>query len=573
MRPRAAAVECERAEAARATTVHERAEAEGEEEGRKGMERGRCQAGCADERAETRRGMPLALVIARYFAYVIVALGAVWVTALACFSIAIGQGAVYAADYGPSHDDEAAAVLRAAPAFDASLVPTAYHYLLVSGDGALLETDLPADRAQQALEVAAEEFAPWGGIADAAAAPVTAGTGGVTYSAFALADGTICVLTSTYMPQFVSRELHDALPNPQNLLLVVGCAGSVMAVALIARRASRVIARKMAPLTDAAERIARGELDFAVGASNVRQVNDVLGAMERMRASLAESLEARWRAEQQQRDQVAALAHDLKTPLSVVRANADYVAEELGGEASGGGGAGGLGAPSGAASAERDDAEVAAAAADIARAAQQLDAHVQLLIDASRGTASGSKHAMGAGELAAEVKRQAEAVARAAGVGFAATCAPDVATARLECDEEALARAVMNAVANAADHAHGEVRLAFALERAAQGGAATAAALARGDVLAITVDDDGPGFTPEALVHGCERFFRGDAARSSAGANGQAAGTSASHYGIGLFSASEIVAAHGGTLELSNRSDDAGRIAGARVTVRIPVTR
>ena len=527
------------------------------------MERRGHQTGRAGERAEARRGMPLALVIARYFAYVIVALGAVWVAALACFSIAIGQGVVYAADYGPSHDDEAAAVLRAAPAFDAALVPTAYHYLLVSGDGALLETDLPADRAQRALEVAAEEFAPWSGIADAAAAPVTAGEGGVTYSAFVLTDGTICILTSTYLPQFVSRELHDALPNPQNLLLVAGCAGSVVAIALIARRASRVIVRKMAPLTDAAERIARGELDFAVGASNVRQVNDVLGAMERMRVSLAESLEARWRAEQQQRDQVAALAHDLKTPLSVVRANADYVAEELG-------------APSGAASVERDDAEVSAAAADIARAAQQLDAHVQLLIDASRGAASSGKRVMGAGELAAEVERQAEAVARAAGVGFAATCASEVATARLECDEGAFARAVMNAVANAVDHAHGEVRLAFTLERAVQGGAATAAVPARRDALAITVDDDGPGFTPEALVHGCERFFRGDAARSSAGAseNGHAAaGTSARHYGIGLFSASEIVAAHGGTLELSNRSDDAGRIAGARVIVRIPATR
>ena len=54
------------------------------------------------------------------------------------------------------------------------------------------------------------------------------------------------------------------------------------------------------------------DLDFAVGSTNVREVNDVLAAMDAMRTSLAESREARWAAERGQREQVASLAHDLK---------------------------------------------------------------------------------------------------------------------------------------------------------------------------------------------------------------------------------------------------------------------
>ena len=158
--------------------------------------------------------------------------------------------------------------------------------------------------------------------ADGSAAQTGAGMG-VTYAAFALADGTRCVLMCEYLPQFTSPELASALPNPQNLLLIVGCAGSVVAIALVARRASRVLTRALEPLVDVADHVGAQQLHFAVGASSVRQVSDVLDAMEQMRASLKTSLEARWEAEERARQQVASLAHDLKTPLTVVRANAD----------------------------------------------------------------------------------------------------------------------------------------------------------------------------------------------------------------------------------------------------------
>ena len=51
-------------------------------------------------------------------------------------------------------------------------------------------------------------------------------------------------------------------------MLVGAAAGSALALALVARRASRVISRKMAPLAEAAGRVGAGELDFAVGSTN-----------------------------------------------------------------------------------------------------------------------------------------------------------------------------------------------------------------------------------------------------------------------------------------------------------------
>ncbi|WP_346675887.1 sensor histidine kinase [Enorma phocaeensis] len=83
------------------------------------------------------------------------------------------------------------------------------------------------------------------------------------------------------------------------------------------------------------------------------------------------------------------------------------------------------------------------------------------------------------------------------------------------------------------------------------------------DTFVIMVDDDGPGFSPAALEHGCERFFRDDASRTGA--------ASGAHYGIGLFTAAETARDHGGSLELSNRLDADGSPAGARVVVRLPL--
>lgn len=482
------------------------------------------------------RGIPLSLVIVRYFVYVIVAVAAVWIGLFSAITVAINAGGVYPASYGAAQGDETAAALRSAAEFDPDAIPTAYRYVHLDDAGGVLETDLPDEDLEAALRIARSRLGSEGGEESAA----VAGQSGVTYTVFELSDGTFCLLASEFLPQFTSRALRDALPNPQTIMLVAACVGSVVSILLISHRASRVIARKMAPLTDAAERIAREDLAFTVGSSNVRQVDDVLAAMERMRSSLKESLEARWRAEQAQRDQVAALAHDLKTPLTVVRANADYVEEEIRD----------LAEADGAFLANELEG-VAAAACDAAAAAERLDSYVCLLIELSQGESiAGSKTSVRLGAFAAELEREAGALARAAGIELDSECDPNLAGACIEADRAALGRAVMNVVANAFDHGRNRVRMKLSLE----GGA----------VFAVTVDDDGPGFSPEALEHGSERFFRGDASRT--------VGASGTHYGIGLSTAAETARMYGGTVGFSNRIEASGRILGAHVVIRIPVS-
>ena len=116
-------------------------------------------------------------------------------------------------------------------------------------------------------------------------------------------------------------------------------------------------------------------------------------------------------------------------------------------------------------------------------------------------------------------------------------------------DEALVERAAMNVVANAVEHtpAGSTVEVRVRADEAA----------GAGGMLAVSVADAGPGFSPEALERACERFYQGDPARAARG-----------HRGLGLHVAAQAAARHGGSVELANREDADG---GACVTLRFPL--
>ncbi|WP_371300174.1 histidine kinase dimerization/phospho-acceptor domain-containing protein, partial [Schaedlerella sp.] len=53
----------------------------------------------------------------------------------------------------------------------------------------------------------------------------------------------------------------------------------------------------------------------------------MLDSLFQMKEALKESLHRQWELEESRREQIAALAHDIKTPLTVIRGNAELLAE------------------------------------------------------------------------------------------------------------------------------------------------------------------------------------------------------------------------------------------------------
>jgi signal transduction histidine kinase len=115
-----------------------------------------------------------------------------------------------------------------------------------------------------------------------------------------------------------------------------------------------------------------------------------------------------------------------------------------------------------------------------------------------------------------------------------------VSAGRVDGDAVGLRRMLRNLGDNAARHSRGLVSLALA---------------ERDGVVVLTVDDDGPGIPAADRQRVLERFVRLDDARARDGGGS----------GLGLSIVSQLVVAHGGTLQIADSP-----LGGARVEVSLP---
>ena len=137
-----------------------------------------------------------------------------------------------------------------------------------------------------------------------------------------LPDGTTCVIQYDYSMPYGAEVLQRYLPEFQTCAAIILLLSWLAAGAISTHHFAGLLRRDAALLTGATETIAQQRLDTPLsGKARVREFGETLTAMEQMRLSLAQSLERQWAMEQQRRLELAALTHDLKTPLTVILAN------------------------------------------------------------------------------------------------------------------------------------------------------------------------------------------------------------------------------------------------------------
>ena len=537
---------------------------------------------------EFRTGVPLGVVVFRYFAYVLAALALIGGCVFAAFTASVNAGAVYRAGYAADNIDALSSELRAQRDFDPSVIPSAFWYAHLTVDGTLLQNDMSVEQMTRAREMVvggqAESTDQPGGVLDAS----------YWYKTITLFDGSKCVLAYTMVPQFADRGLRDSMPNPEVLAVALCVVSAAIAIVAFAARASRVISRKMDPLVDAARHIERHDLDFAVHAGNVRQVNNVLGAMERMRLSLKDSVPAlpepqepepevacsdssglqgervSWESELQALD--GRVSPDLRALPEVVSARMEV--EPL-------------------ATGKTDEPREPAIRATPGMSGE-FDSRVGPASDTLRDSqpVQPARSSIDVAEFSCALEDAARNLAEAEGVrlhvraakAFAGAAASGLAA---EWDGAAVRRAVMALVSNACDCAPEgtivQLSFGFAWEGVHAASLAgddelsgAAAARTRGCACTVTfsVKDEGPGFPLGVLQHAQERFSRvGDALSADSfpteGDSPSAGGSSSAHGDCrisGLAEVYRVACAHGGTLTLANRKPH-----GAKATLALPV--
>lgn len=324
----------------------------------------------------------------------------------------------------------------------------------------------------------------------------------------------------------------DPLPRRALVVAMVASVPIIFALCLVVagRRFYRRKLRKPIEAMDAAARkIAAGDLDFAMEPVGGGELGALCSQFETMRGELDRANRTLWRAAENRRRVNAAFAHDLRTPLTVIKGRAEMLA---------------LRAQAGAVDAQRvrDDA------AAMMRQAERLERYAESMrdLDALENDAV-NRQPVDLAEWFSQASSDAETVVRAAGKELA--CEREGLPTCALADAAALSRVADNLVANASRYAHERVRLS------AEWHAGT---------LTLTVEDDGPGLDDDALARGCEPFWRGDAERAAdcgtAGSSGAAASQSIEpHFGLGLFICTLLCEQHGGTLHMENAPSGGAR--------------
>ena len=270
----------------------------------------------------------------------------------------------------------------------------------------------------------------------------------------------------------------------------------------------RKLKRPLTQLNQASQRIAQGNLDFRVQGENRNEMGRLLDSFEIMRSALAENYRNLFRMMEERKSVQAAFAHDLRTPLTVLRGYSDYLRKYY---------------------PEKLPPE------KVRQTLCTMDQHISRLENYV--------------SLMGKITHLEQTSPHPVPVFLPAFCEKLRKTGIMLCgetcfhmrvegggsaafDPELAERAFENFLSNALRHARSQVLCDVRNEE---------------EFLLLSVEDDGPGFSSEALKRAAEPYFR-DGARGG------------EHFGLGLYICRILAEKHGGALELSNGE------SGARVS-------
>lgn len=333
------------------------------------------------------------------------------------------------------------------------------------------------------------------------------------YRAIPKDNGSIALIRYQVIAKFENSLLRKLFPNAELFFTVLFLILFVLLILFTAGRFGKYVQKRLTPVIAIAEKVGNEDLNFGQEHSNIREINDILATLFQMKEALQTSLRRQWDGEKQKQQQVSALAHDIKTPLTIIRGNAELLRE-----------------------AEIPE-EARRWSLDILKSTGEIEQYLQVLQSALRpearqDPAGQSPSSFEAAPFLTEIKEKADALGRKK--GLAISCDFPRETIRLYGNRKEISRAISNILSNAAEYS--PAKGAIALD-----------ARINAPFLKITVTDSGPGFTKEALRHGTEQFFQEDKSRSQK-----------DHYGMGLYIARAALEEHGGFLELSNSRQTGG---------------
>lgn len=331
-------------------------------------------------------------------------------------------------------------------------------------------------------------------------------------------DNGICVVEYRLNASFKNPTLRKYIKNPEGILLILLFALFVMQIIIFSKCFKKRLQKEMKILKDITENIQMENLEFKVKYSNIVEINDVINALDKMKTELNDSLTKQWDMEETRKEQIGALAHDIKTPLTIIRGNSELLGEsDL-------------------------NAEQTKFNNGILNEIKNMELYVKSLIEITRSEKEAviEKKQVNVMGFIDDITKSASLISKNKNLSFKSRVKniPEF----IFIDEIALKRVINNIISNSVDYSleNGEILLTVDSDDKS---------------IQFIIEDSGKGFTKEEISFATKQFFQGDKSRNSK-----------NHYGMGLYIAKRIIEKHNGSVILDNSE----ALKGAKVILNLP---
>ncbi|MDR0885444.1 MAG: HAMP domain-containing histidine kinase [Clostridiales Family XIII bacterium] len=418
----------------------------------------------------------------RTVALTIVSVLAIIVVWMLLFNFALIVGVISPANAGETEAMAAITYMEQSGQFDLENTPEYYNFVYFGQDGTVLDTSLSTKKLEQAISTYGDK------------------SGDYTSAKYLnFADGSYCLFTWNY-----SVTMKGAPDIPvEAMYIVFMILTMVLFFAVLVKNMSRRIKEQLSIIKKASNIISEHNLEQPVlESSKIKEFNEVLYAIEEMRQALSESLHSQWHAQERRKREIAALAHDLRTPITVITGNAELLLED-------------------ALNPDQNES-----AQQILSSGKRAEHYISMLQQVS--DFDFSKEAPTEIEISAlldEIYQVAQPIASTKNIQIEMT---NMAPKKIRVYANLLFRALQNIVMNA-------------IQYTPEGGNVRIDAVSDHNRVTFTIKDEGKGFSDDALLHASEIFWSSDKSR-----------TNHAHYGLGLSVAARVAELHSGQMILSN---------------------
>lgn len=320
---------------------------------------------------------------------------------------------------------------------------------------------------------------------------------------------------------FIKTQSLDIGPDQRDsyaVPLVAAFAGLLLAFFIIGIRMRRLLLKPLERLGQAARKIAAGDLDVQLPQSSIREISEVRDGFEIMVNGLQASQLKQAKLEEERHFIIAAVAHDLRTPLFALRGYLDGLEQGI----------------------ARTPDQISKYVSVCKEKSAQLDQLVEDLFIFTKMEYQKSKLNEHTVDFSDIIQRSIDSLAPQAEhkrISFFVSSASDDFAIRA--DSHLLERAFSNMLDNAVRHTpdNGIIRVQYHREKGR---------------VTFTIHDSGQGFAPDELEQIFEPLFRGEKSRNR----------TTGGAGLGLTISQRIIRQHGGELAAGNHPGGGAILSG-----------